>query len=83
MLPTYIYVLEAAYVERCLPEPDSSFSPHCDEVIEKMGRNLGTSEAVITPGFKLLAKWIIHAVAPMCMGLWNDTIKTQMEETYR
>lgn len=57
--------------------------PSCDGVIEKMGRNLDTSEAVITPGFNLPAKWIIHAVAPMCMGRWNDTIKTQMEETYR
>lgn len=61
----------------------AQLQPSCDDVLEKMGRYLNVSEAVITPAFNLPAKWIIHAVAPMCMGEWNDTIKAQMEETYR
>lgn len=55
----------------------------CDDVLERLGRNLNVSEAVITPGFDLPSQWIIHAVAPSCMGRWDDTIKAQMEETYR
>lgn len=61
----------------------SQLQPSCDKVLEKMGRTLNVSEAVITSGFNLPSKWIIHAVAPLCMGRWDEQIKTQMEETYR
>lgn len=61
----------------------AQLQPSCDDVLEKMGRDLNISEAVITPAFNLPSKWIIHAVAPICMGRWDVQIKTQMEETYQ
>ncbi len=58
-------------------------APACGEIIQQLGRNLHTSEAVITPGFNLHAKWIIHAVAPMCMNNWSPSIQHDMAQTYR
>lgn len=43
----------------------------CHEIIERQG-NLPAGQAVITPGFNLTAKYIIHTVGPVWRGGNND-----------
>lgn len=45
--------------------------PACQEIIATIGR-LPAGEAVITPGFDLRAKYIIHTVGPIWRGGTND-----------
>lgn len=55
----------------------------CEDILAALGRPLNVSEAAVTPGFGLKARWIIHAVAPRCMQHWDEQIRLQMEATYR
>lgn len=55
----------------------------CDEHILKLGRNLYVGEAVITSGFNLKAKYIIHSVSPRCMFRWNESLEEAMRLTYQ
>lgn len=55
----------------------------CEEHIQNLGRNLHVGEAVVTPGFHLKAKHIIHSVSPRCMFRWDANIEEKMRMTYR
>ncbi len=55
----------------------------CDEQIRALGRNLDVSEAVVTEGFDLSARFIIHSVSPRCMFRWDANIEEKMRMTYR
>ena len=57
--------------------------PECNEIINSLGRNLYTSEAVLTSGCSLKAKYIIHAVAPKCMMRWDEKIDNTMRSLYK
>lgn len=61
----------------------SELKSACDEQIRLLGRNLTVSEAVVTAGFNLKAKHIIHSVSPRCMFRWDDSIKENIKVTYR
>lgn len=55
----------------------------CDEQIRVLGRNLDVSEAVVTEGFDLRSRFIIHSVSPRCMFRWDANIEEKMRMTYR
>lgn len=55
----------------------------CEEHIQNLGRNLHVSEAVVTRGFHLKTKHIIHSVSPRCMFRWDEKIEEKMRMTYR
>lgn len=37
----------------------------CDRIMRELGREAYTGEAIITPGYNLPAKWVIHTVGPI------------------
>ena len=55
----------------------------CSDKIALLGRNLAVSETVVTLGFDLPAKNIIHSVSPRCMFRWDANIEEKMRVTYR
>lgn len=54
----------------------------CKDQPQKYGGKLGVGEAVVTEGFNLKAKYIIHSVSPRCMFQWNDTIQKALYNAY-
>lgn len=54
----------------------------CKAQAHKYGGKLGVGEAVVTEGFNLKAKYIIHSVSPRCMFQWNDTIQKALFNAY-
>jgi O-acetyl-ADP-ribose deacetylase (regulator of RNase III) len=54
----------------------------CEVQAQKYGGKLRVGEAVITEGFNLKAKYIIHSVSPRCMFQWNDTIQKALYDAY-
>jgi len=54
----------------------------CEVQAQKYGGKLGVGEAVVTEGFNLKAKYIIHSVSPRCMFQWNDTIQKALFNAY-
>lgn len=54
----------------------------CREKIALLERNLAVSESVVTSGFNLPAKNIIHSVSPRCMFQWNDDLQKLLLYTY-
>lgn len=54
----------------------------CSDKIASLERNLAVSEAVVTSGFDLPAKYIIHSVSPRCMFQWNDELQKLLLYTY-
>lgn len=55
----------------------------CDEQLRILGRNLHHGESVVTPGYNLKAKYILHSVSPRCMFRWDEKIEETMRMTYR
>lgn len=47
----------------------------CDEQLRALGRNLYVTETVVTEGFNLSARFIIHSVSPRCMFRWDAKIE--------
>lgn len=60
----------------------SALKAECEKHIRNLGRNLLPSEAVVTQGFDLPAKHIIHSVSPRCMFQWNEKFDNLMHQTY-
>lgn len=54
----------------------------CEVQAQKYGGKLDVGEAVVTEGFNLKAKYIIHSVSPRCMFQWNDTIQKALYDAY-
>jgi O-acetyl-ADP-ribose deacetylase len=54
----------------------------CEVQAQKYGGKLDVGEAVVTEGFNLKAKHIIHSVSPRCMFQWNDTIQKALYNAY-
>jgi len=54
----------------------------CEVQAQKYGGKLDVGEAVVTEGFNLKAKYIIHSVSPRCMFQWNDTIQKALYNAY-
>jgi O-acetyl-ADP-ribose deacetylase len=55
----------------------------CREHMLQLKRPLRIAEAVITPGFNLNAKSILHIVSPRCMFRWNETMEEKLFQTYK
>jgi O-acetyl-ADP-ribose deacetylase (regulator of RNase III) len=55
----------------------------CDEKLRILGRNLHPGESVVTPGYNIKAKYILHSVSPRCMFRWDEKIEETMRVTYR
>jgi hypothetical protein len=54
----------------------------CETQAKKYGGKLSAGQAVITDGFNLKAKYIIHSVSPRCMFQWNDKIQKALFNAY-
>ena len=54
----------------------------CEVQAQIYGGKLDVGEAVVTEGFSLKAKYIIHSVSPRCMFQWNDTIQKALYNAY-
>ena len=54
----------------------------CEVQAQKYGGKLDVGQAVVTEGFNLKAKYIIHSVSPRCMFQWNDTIQKALFDAY-
>jgi O-acetyl-ADP-ribose deacetylase (regulator of RNase III) len=54
----------------------------CEVQAQKYGGKLDVGEAVVTEGFNLKAKHIIHSVSPRCMFQWNDMIQKALYDAY-
>lgn len=55
----------------------------CHEYMQQLQRPLRIAEAVITSGFNLNAKSILHIVSPRCMFRWNETMEEKLFQTYK
>lgn len=54
----------------------------CEVQAQKYGGKIDVGEAVVTEGFNLKAKYIIHSVSSRCMFQWNDTIQKALYDAY-
>lgn len=54
----------------------------CEVQAQQYGGKLDVGEAVVTEGFNLKAKYIIHSISPRCMFQWNDTIQNALYDAY-
>lgn len=60
----------------------SQLKDACEVQVQKYGGKLSVGQAIITDGFNLKAKYIIHSVSPRCMFQWNDTIQKALFNAY-
>lgn len=54
----------------------------CEELVHQHGGTLQVGQSVITDGFNLKAKQIIHSVSPRCMFQWSEKIRKAFYNTY-
>lgn len=54
----------------------------CEELVHQHGGTLQIGQSVITDGFNLKAKQIIHSVSPRCMFQWSEKIQKAFYDTY-
>lgn len=55
----------------------------CREFMEKQGAPEPIGQAVLTPGFNLPAKWVLHTVGPQVHGVLTTLHIEQLEACYR
>lgn len=54
----------------------------CTLQIQHHGGAIRVGQSVVTEGFNLKAKYIIHSVSPRCMFQWNDKLQSALYKTY-
>ncbi len=60
----------------------AELSKACKDILQQHGERIRIGESIVTEGFNLKAKNIIHSVSPRCMFQWNDDIQKELYNAY-